>query len=68
MYMQYPEMLREQPVSYWHFDKSRIEQHAVKNALKYGKASKSMPSTVRFNLLIKCSSLSFVLAFFKDLQ
>ena len=37
-------------------------------ALKYGKASKSMPSTVRLNLLIKCSSLSFVLASFKDLQ
>ena len=32
MYMQYPEMLREQPVSYWHIDKSRIEKHAVKKS------------------------------------
>ena len=69
MYIQYPGIVREQPVSFWHIDRRWIEQHAVKKkALKNGKASKSMPSTVRLNPLIKCSSLSFVLASFKDLQ
>ena len=69
MYLKYPEVLREQPVSFRHIDRRWIEQHAVKKkVLKYGKASKSMPSTVRLNLLIKCSSFSIVLASFKDLH
>ena len=30
MYVQYPEMVRERPVFYWHIDRRLIEQHAVK--------------------------------------
>ena len=48
-------------------DSRWIEQHAVKKKpVKNGKASKSMPSAVRLNLLIKYSSFSIVLASFKD--
>ena len=68
MYMQYPEMLREQPVSYWHIDKRRIEQHAVKKSPQIWKSFEKYAINSTFNLVIKYSSFSNVLASFKDLQ
>ena len=48
MYMRYTEMSRERLVSCQEVDlKTRCEL----KAFKHGKASKSMPSTVRLNLL-----------------
>lgn len=66
MYMQYTEMLRERLVSWQEEDwKTRCELEALKN----GKAFKSVPSTVRLNLLkINVHRFSIVLASFRELQ
>ena len=69
MYVQYPGMVRERPVFYWHIDRRWVEQHAVKKKklLKMESFEKYAINSM-FNLLIKYSSFSNVLTSFKDLQ